>query len=225
MKNWYAIAPKPDHAQTEIAIFDEIGMYGISAKSFINDLSRIPSDHTVLLKIHSPGGEVFDGNAIFNALKPRTADVIIHIEGLAASMATVNSLAGHHVKMAANGFYMIHNPWGVAMGDAGGVCAGRAWGIARIAALGHMETVAYVAAWLEAATQRATREQHMATIPSPQDVEEFLVRHRVATGIDWAARGRSASRPRPLFSTPPWAFARGASVGHDPFTLSPACWR
>lgn len=118
MKNWYAIAPKPDHAQTEIAIFDEIGMYGISAKSFINDLSRIPSDHTVLLKIHSPGGEVFDGNAIFNALKRRTADVIIQIEGLAASMATVISLAGHHVKMAANGFYMIHNPWGVAMGDA-----------------------------------------------------------------------------------------------------------
>jgi ATP-dependent Clp endopeptidase proteolytic subunit ClpP len=118
MKNWYAIAPRPDHAQTEISIFDEIGMYGISAKSFITDLSRIPSDHTVLLKIHSPGGEVFDGNAIFNALKRRTADVIIQIEGLAASMATVIALAGDRVRMAANGFYMIHNPWGVAMGDA-----------------------------------------------------------------------------------------------------------
>jgi ATP-dependent Clp protease, protease subunit len=117
MRNWYALTPKPDHGKTEISIFDEIGMYGISAKNFINDLNRIPADHTITLRIHSPGGEVFDGNAIFNALSRRTADVIVQIEGLAASMATVISLAGNHVKMAANGFYMIHNPWGVAMGD------------------------------------------------------------------------------------------------------------
>lgn len=117
MQNWYALTPKPDHGKTEISIFDEIGMFGISAKSFINDLKRIPQDHTIELRIHSPGGEVFDGNAIFNALSRRTADVIVQIEGLCASMATVISLAGHHVKMAANGFYMIHNPWGVAMGD------------------------------------------------------------------------------------------------------------
>lgn len=117
MRNWYAITPKPAHGKTEISIFDEIGMHGVSAKSFINDLNRIPEDHTISLRIHSPGGEVFDGNAIFNALSRRTADVIVQIEGICASMATVISLAGHHVKMAANGFYMIHNPWGVAMGD------------------------------------------------------------------------------------------------------------
>jgi ATP-dependent Clp endopeptidase proteolytic subunit ClpP len=118
VNSWYALAKKTDIGQTEISIYDEIGAFGVSAKSFLADLQRIPADHTILLKIHSPGGEVFDGNAIFNSLKRRAADVVVQIEGIAASMATVISLAGHHVKMAANGFYMIHNPWGMAMGDA-----------------------------------------------------------------------------------------------------------
>ena len=117
MRNWYALTPKPSVSETEISIFDEIGMYGVSAKQFISDLKSIPATDRIVLKIHSPGGEVFDGNAIFNALQ-RRGNVEVQIEGLAASMATVISLAGMPVKMAANGFYMIHNPWGVAMGDA-----------------------------------------------------------------------------------------------------------
>ncbi len=117
MNSWYALAKKPDLGQTEISIFDEIGAFGISAKSFLADLQRIPADHTIVLKIHSPGGEVFDGNAIATALQ-RRGNVEVQIEGIAASMATLISLAGAPVKMAANGFYMIHNPWGMAMGDA-----------------------------------------------------------------------------------------------------------
>ena len=117
MRNWYALTPKPSVSETEISIFDEIGMYGVSAKQFITDLKSIPATDRIVLKIHSPGGEVFYGNAIFNALQ-RRGNVEVQIEGLAASMATVISLAGMPVKMAANGFYMIHNPWGVAMGDA-----------------------------------------------------------------------------------------------------------
>lgn len=117
MNSWYALSKKPDLGQTEISIFDEIGAFGISAKSFLADLQRIPADHTIVLKIHSPGGEVFDGNAIATALQ-RRGNVEVQIEGIAASMATLISLAGAPVKMAANGFYMIHNPWGMAMGDA-----------------------------------------------------------------------------------------------------------
>jgi ATP-dependent Clp endopeptidase proteolytic subunit ClpP len=117
VNSWYALAKKPDIGQTEIAIYDEIGAFGISAKSFLADLQRIPADHTIVLKIHSPGGEVFDGNAIATALQ-RRGNVEVQIEGIAASMATLISLAGAPVKMAANGFYMIHNPWGMAMGDA-----------------------------------------------------------------------------------------------------------
>ncbi len=118
MKTWYAISARAQVRQTEISIFDEIGYYGVSAKQFISDLKSVPADHEIVLKIHSPGGEVFDGNAIYNALKRHPGGVTVQIEGLAASMATVISLAGAPVKMAANGFFMIHNPWGVAMGDA-----------------------------------------------------------------------------------------------------------
>lgn len=117
MNTWYAISPKAELKQTEISIFDEIGMWGVSAKQFISDLQRVPADHSILLRIHSPGGEVFDGNAIANALH-RRGNVEVQIEGLAASMATVISLAGAPVKMAENGFYMIHNPLVMAMGDA-----------------------------------------------------------------------------------------------------------
>ena len=116
MNSWYALSPKPALKQTEISIFDEIGMHGISADAFIRDLSSIPAEDKIILRIHSPGGEVFDGNAIFTALS-RRGNVEVQIEGIAASMATVISLAGEPVKMASNGFYMIHNPWGSALGD------------------------------------------------------------------------------------------------------------
>ena len=117
MKNWYALSAKAAQLETEVSIFDEIGGFGVSADQFISDLQKIPADHKILLRIHSPGGEVFDGNAIATALS-RRGNVEVQIEGIAASMATLISLAGSPVKMAQNGFYMIHNPWGAAMGDA-----------------------------------------------------------------------------------------------------------
>jgi ATP-dependent Clp endopeptidase proteolytic subunit ClpP len=117
MKNWYALSAKAAQLETEVTIFDEIGGFGVSADQFIADLQKIPADHKILLRIHSPGGEVFDGNAIATALS-RRGNVEVQIEGIAASMATLISLAGSPVKMAQNGFYMIHNPWGAAMGDA-----------------------------------------------------------------------------------------------------------
>lgn len=116
MNSWYALSSKPALKQTEISIFDEIGMFGVSAQQFITELQAVPADHSILLRIHSPGGEVFDGNAIATALQ-RRGNVEVQIEGIAASMATVISLAGSPVKMASNGFYMIHNPWGSATGD------------------------------------------------------------------------------------------------------------
>ncbi|MBU3720729.1 MAG: Clp protease ClpP [Burkholderiaceae bacterium] len=116
--SWYAIAPRAEDNETEISIFDEIGYYGVSAKQFVDDLKTVPAGHRILLRIHSPGGEVFDGNVIYNALKRHAGGVIVQIEGLAASMASVIALAGVPVKMAANAFFMIHNPWGMAVGDA-----------------------------------------------------------------------------------------------------------
>jgi chromosome segregation ATPase len=72
----------------------------------------------LVLRVHSPGGSVLDGNAIFTALRQHPGGVTTHIDGLAASMASVIALAGEPVQMAGNALYMIHNVSGGMFGDA-----------------------------------------------------------------------------------------------------------
>ncbi len=114
-RNWYSISNKAD-AGAEVFIYDEIGMFGVSAKAFIDEVRALnPSRLTV--RLNTPGGSVFDGLAIHNFLKS-IKDVTVKIDGLAASIGSVIMLAGKRIEMAANGFVMIHNPSGVAIGGA-----------------------------------------------------------------------------------------------------------
>lgn len=72
------------------------------------------------VRIHSPGGEVFSGFAIYHqllALRERGVPVETVVDGLAASMASVVAMAGAPVSIAANAQLMIHNPWTTAQGD------------------------------------------------------------------------------------------------------------
>ena len=117
-KTWFTIrnAATAD-APAEISIHDEIGSWGVSAKDFLAQLHSIAAATPITLSIHSPGGEVFDGLAIYHALKAR-GNVTVRIEGLAASMASVIAMAGTRIEMPRNAFLMIHNPSGIAMGDA-----------------------------------------------------------------------------------------------------------
>jgi len=117
-KTWFTIrnAATAD-APAEISIHDEIGSWGVSAKDFLAQLRSIAAATPINLSIHSPGGEVFDGLAIYHALKAR-GNVTVRIEGLAASMASVIAMAGTQIEMPRNAFLMIHNPSGFAMGDA-----------------------------------------------------------------------------------------------------------
>ena len=118
MKTWFDIkAAAGGEKQTEVVIFDEIGRWGITAKDFATALKEIPEDHAITVRINSPGGSVFDGYAIFNALRSRAANVTTRIEGLAASMASVIALAGSKVTAAVNSIVMIHNPWSGVSGD------------------------------------------------------------------------------------------------------------
>jgi len=93
----------------EISIYDEIGLSGITADVFISELKSL-GDRRINLRIHSPGGSVFDGNAIFNALRRHPGGVDVSIDGLAASMASVIAMVGDRRRMAANAMLMIHNP-------------------------------------------------------------------------------------------------------------------
>ena len=117
-QSWYSIKAKATDT-VEISIYDEIGYWGITAKSFSKDLKALGNNlKQINLHIHSPGGDVFDGIAIYNLLKNHPANVTVYIDGLAASMASVIAMAGNEVIMPENAMMMIHKPWGIQGGDA-----------------------------------------------------------------------------------------------------------
>ncbi len=116
-KNWYNISGKASDGIVDIYIFDEIGAYGLNAQSFIDEIK--PYKNSPLnIHINCVGGDVFDGMAIYNIIKKRTARTTAYIEGIAASMGSVIALAADNVVMAENSLFMIHNAWGGAMGEA-----------------------------------------------------------------------------------------------------------
>jgi len=117
---WYEIKNKSDKA--EIWIYEMIGEDfwtggGVTAKNFQKELSAIKASQ-IDLHINSPGGEVFEGIAIYNLIKQHPAQVTTYIDGLAASIASVIALAGDTIYMAENALMMIHNPYGMVMGMA-----------------------------------------------------------------------------------------------------------
>ncbi|MGA0112601.1 MAG: head maturation protease, ClpP-related [Chthoniobacterales bacterium] len=113
---WYAIQSTQD-GEAEITLFDEIGFGGTSAKAFIADLKKLSGQH-LHLRINSVGGSVVEGTAIYNALRRHKGGLTVHVEALAASMASVVAMAGEEVAIADNALLMIHNPWSMSMGDA-----------------------------------------------------------------------------------------------------------
>lgn len=105
----------------DIYIYEDIGegwFGGVSAKQFADDLTALGELDTINLFINSFGGSVFDGVAIYNQLKRHSAQVIVNVDGIAASIASIVVMAGDTIRMAANGFLMIHNPWTIAAGNA-----------------------------------------------------------------------------------------------------------
>ena len=117
---WYEIKNKAEKA--EIWIYEMIGDDfwsggGVTAKNFQKELSEIKASQ-IDLHINSPGGDVFDGIAMYNLIKQHPANVTTYIDGLAASIASVIALAGDQVYMAENALFMVHNPYGMAMGEA-----------------------------------------------------------------------------------------------------------
>lgn len=115
--SWYSIQAKANNS-AEIWLYDEIGRWGISAKQFAQELKALGDIKHIDLRIHSPGGDVFEGLAIYNLLKNHPAKVTTHIDGLAASMGSVIAMAGDIINMPENAMMMIHKPWGIQGGDA-----------------------------------------------------------------------------------------------------------
>lgn len=116
---WYDIKAKSEDV-AEVWIYDEIGEdwfgEGITAKRFVEEITALEVSD-IALHINSPGGSVFDGQAIYTALKRHSAKVTTYIDGLAASIASVVAMAGDTIIMPSNAMMMIHDPWAITLGN------------------------------------------------------------------------------------------------------------
>lgn len=116
MNQFYNIrAAVTEGAPNEVFIYDEIGFWGTTAQTFHNAIQALSGK--IVVRINSPGGNVFDAIAIHSMLS-RLPDVETVTDGLAASAASVIFAAGKVRKMAKAAFLMIHNPWAYAQGSA-----------------------------------------------------------------------------------------------------------
>lgn len=106
--------------EATIYVYDIIGGYwgGVNAEQFARDLAALDSGvKTIHLRINSPGGDVFEARAMMVALQQQRADVIAHIDGIAASAATSLMMAAKRIEIARGGRLMIHKAWTIMMGN------------------------------------------------------------------------------------------------------------
>jgi ATP-dependent protease ClpP protease subunit len=104
-----------------ISILDEIGegllfSDGTTAKRISAALRSI-GEKDVVVNINSPGGDMFEGLAIYNLLREHKGKITVKVLGLAASAASLIAMAGDEIQIAKSGFLMIHNCWVVAIGN------------------------------------------------------------------------------------------------------------
>lgn len=104
-----------------ISVYDVIGQdwwtgEGVTAKRIAGALRSMGSG-PVTVNLNSPGGDMFEGLAIYNLLREHQGEVTVKIFGLAASAASIIAMAGDTVQIARAGFLMIHNCWVVAQGN------------------------------------------------------------------------------------------------------------
>lgn len=115
--DWFSIKNETDDEPAKVYIYDEIGMWGTDARSFVKELTAIDNSE-IHVHINSPGGEIFDGIAIYNALLAHKATVTVYVDSLAASAASFIAQAGDKVFMSENATMMIHDGSGICFGDA-----------------------------------------------------------------------------------------------------------
>ena len=121
MRSWFKVKARAEGddaaVAADISIYDDSGMWGVTAKDFIAALNQIDAK-TIVVSINSPGGSVFDALAIYNALRLHDAEIVVRVMGVAASAASLIAMAGDAIEMPENTFMMIHNPLTFAYGNA-----------------------------------------------------------------------------------------------------------
>lgn len=109
-------------AEPELYLYGSIGKdfmdNGISADQVVKDLNALGKKKLITVRIDSPGGAVFEGTNIYNALIRNPAKINVEIDALAASIASVIAMAGDQIRIADNAMMMIHDPSGMVWGTA-----------------------------------------------------------------------------------------------------------
>lgn len=105
-----------------ISVLEPIGMdpwtgEGMTAKRMAGILRSIGAEKDVTVLVNSPGGDLFEGMAIYNLLRDHKGSVTMKVLGIAASAASIIVMAGDEVLIARAGFLMIHNTWVMAVGN------------------------------------------------------------------------------------------------------------
>lgn len=120
MAKWDSSVVFANSDTATITMYDPIGSDGwsdgVTAKRIAAALRSIgPKDVTV--SINSPGGDFFEGIAIYNLLREHPHKITVKVVGLAASAASIIAMAGDEIQVAKTGFLMIHNAWVYAIGN------------------------------------------------------------------------------------------------------------
>ncbi|MBA8843497.1 ATP-dependent Clp endopeptidase proteolytic subunit ClpP [Ochrobactrum sp. RH1CCR137] len=118
-----AAAPSANGADTDttISMFDVIGEDGWSGGGVtanrISAALRSIGSKDITVRINSPGGDMFEGIAIYNLLRAHRAKVTVEVLGWAASAASIIAMAGDDIRMGLGSFMMVHNAWGMVIGN------------------------------------------------------------------------------------------------------------
>lgn len=108
---WYRVenaAKKGEKTRAKVHIFDAIGgWFGVRAKDLVKEINDLDVDE-IEVRLNSPGGQVWDGIAIMNALRSHRATIEMHVDGIAASIASVIAMGGDQIIMSRGAQMMIH---------------------------------------------------------------------------------------------------------------------
>jgi ATP-dependent protease ClpP protease subunit len=115
------IAAADDDDDASISVFETIGEDfwtggGVTVKRIAAALRKI-GKRDVTVKVNSPGGDMFEGVAIYNLLRGHPAKVTVEVLGWAASAASIVAMAGDEIRMGPGTFMMVHNAWGLVIGN------------------------------------------------------------------------------------------------------------
>ena len=116
------VEPSIDGKVATLRLYDPIDSWGewwgLSAKEFAAMLDDLPDDlEEIRLHINSPGGEVFEAVAISNQLRRHKARTVAVVDGIAASAASFLAVTADETVMAPHSELMIHDAWGVCIGN------------------------------------------------------------------------------------------------------------